>query len=119
MGAVSRYGPSLALMVVIFLLSAQSGENPDLAPWEIALRKLGHMVGYAGLFLLWWRALPGHPPHVAAAIAVAYAVTDEYHQTFVDGRTGTVRDVLIDALGVGVAWVTWPWLHRFRERWRG
>ncbi len=32
-------------------------------------------------------------------IAVAYSITDEYHQTFVDGRVGAVTDVLIDAAG--------------------
>ncbi|MBR1758137.1 MAG: VanZ family protein [Lachnospiraceae bacterium] len=31
---------------------------------------------------------------------VCYAVTDEVHQLFVDGRAGQVRDVLIDAAGV-------------------
>ncbi len=36
----------------------------------------------------------------AAAIGIAYAVTDEVHQAFVPGRQGAVRDVLIDAVGV-------------------
>lgn len=116
MAAVSRYGPPLALMALIFLLSSQGGDSPDLAPWEITLRKLGHMVGYGGLFLLWWRALPDRRPLLAAAIAIAYAVTDEYHQTFVDGRRGTPLDVLIDAAGVGVAWVA---AHRFQVQRRG
>ncbi len=36
----------------------------------------------------------------AASIAVFYAITDEVHQLFVPGRSGEVRDVLIDSLGV-------------------
>jgi hydrogenase small subunit len=42
-------------------------------------------------------------PGAAAAIAVAYAVTDEWHQTAVAGRHGTPVDVLIDAAGAGIA----------------
>jgi VanZ family protein len=39
----------------------------------------------------------------AAALSVAYAVSDEYHQTFVDGRTGTWEDIVVDALGIASA----------------
>ncbi len=28
-----------------------------------------------------------------------YAITDEFHQTFIEGRSGEIRDVLIDTLG--------------------
>lgn len=28
-----------------------------------------------------------------------YAITDEFHQTFIPGRSGEIRDVLIDSLG--------------------
>lgn len=39
----------------------------------------------------------------SAACCLAFAVTDEWHQTFVPGRGGTWVDVCIDALGVGLA----------------
>jgi VanZ family protein len=66
------------------------------------------MTEYAGLCFLWWRALRNVAPQqraVAAAwlIAVGYAATDEWHQTFVNGRHGSPVDVLIDAAGAGVA----------------
>ena len=32
-------------------------------------------------------------------ICITYAITDEYHQTFISGRTGQITDVLIDTLG--------------------
>lgn len=35
----------------------------------------------------------------AFLLSVLYAVSDEYHQTFVDGRVGCVQDVLIDSVG--------------------
>lgn len=40
------------------------------------------------------------PPLVIAAL---YACTDEWHQSFVPGRTSTLNDVLIDSLGACVA----------------
>ena len=32
-------------------------------------------------------------------ISVLYAVSDEYHQTYIRGRSGEIRDVIIDTLG--------------------
>lgn len=33
-------------------------------------------------------------------IAAAYAGLDEYHQSFVPGRTAELKDVFIDSLGI-------------------
>ncbi len=40
---------------------------------------------------------------VAFVFAVVFATTDEWHQTFVPGRDGCVRDVLIDSAGAAFA----------------
>jgi VanZ family protein len=46
-------------------------------------------------------------PRVAVAAAVAiclvYSATDEYHQTFIEGRHGTPVDTGIDSVGMAVA----------------
>lgn len=102
MAAVARFGPPVALMGLIFFLSAQPDLGSGLGSWDLVLRKLAHMVEYGLLFLLWRRALPAASPWAAAAIAVGYAATDELHQSFVDGRQGTPVDVLIDAAGVAL-----------------
>jgi VanZ family protein len=39
---------------------------------------------------------------LAVGIALGYAGTDEFHQTFVHGRHGTPVDVLIDSAGMAV-----------------
>ena len=39
---------------------------------------------------------------LAFIICVLYAISDEVHQLFVPGRSGEVRDVLIDSAGAGV-----------------
>ncbi|HEY6771126.1 MAG TPA: VanZ family protein [Solirubrobacterales bacterium] len=103
--ALLRSIAPLLLMGVIFYLSAQTstGEHPW---WDVILRKLGHVSGYALLTALWWWALEGvvrRPLVIAVSIAFAYACTDEFHQTFVHGRTGTPVDVLIDSIGMAIA----------------
>jgi VanZ family protein len=99
--------PPLLAMGVIFFLSGQPSDEVDRAWWDIALRKLAHVTEYAVLTTLWWRALRGlgmrMPLALAMAISLGYAATDEFHQTFVDGRTGTPVDVLIDSVGIAIA----------------
>ncbi|HEX2359790.1 MAG TPA: VanZ family protein [Solirubrobacterales bacterium] len=101
-----RLLPPLLVMAAIFYLSAQPFEGPDLAWYEVVARKLGHVGGYALLTTAWGWALRGlvaRPIAWAAAISFLYACSDEYHQTFVDGRAGTVTDVLIDSAGIALA----------------
>jgi VanZ family protein len=104
--------PPLAVMAFIFFLSAQQSGG-DHGTFELLLRKLAHVTEYAVLTLAWWRALRGLGARrdvkstlaLAIAIALAYSATDEFHQTFVRGRHGTPVDVLIDAIGMGIAWL--------------
>ncbi|MEA2125363.1 MAG: hypothetical protein QOI80_2145 [Solirubrobacteraceae bacterium] len=103
MTVLSRFAPPVALMGLIFFLSAQPDLSSGLGDWDLILRKAAHMVEYGALALLWWRALRTRSLLPAAAIAVAYAITDEYHQTFVEGRHGAPVDVLIDGAGVALA----------------
>jgi len=37
---------------------------------------------------------------LASFLTILYALSDEYHQTFVPGRFGTIRDVAIDSIGI-------------------
>ena len=103
MRAISRFTPPLALMGVIFFFSAQPGLETGLGIWDTILRKAAHMAEYGLLWYLWQRALQRPTPWPAAAIALAYAASDELHQTFVPGRHGTAVDVLIDAAGIAIA----------------
>ena len=43
------------------------------------------------------------------AVAALYAVTDEFHQSFVPGRYPDVRDVLVDTAGALVAVLLLRW----------
>jgi VanZ family protein len=97
-------------MAVVFVLSAQPNLNSGLRE-DFLLRKCAHVCEYVLLTLLWARALAGLRPAWpavraaagAAAIALLWAASDEWHQTFVTGRVGAVHDVGIDAIGVTIA----------------
>ena len=101
----SRFAPPLALMGLIFALSAQPSLDSGLGTIDFVGRKLIHATEFGLLYLLWLRALGwrGQARWTAAAIAIGYAITDELHQTFVSGRHGVPTDVLIDSTGVLVA----------------
>lgn len=115
MAALGRFGPPVAVMVVIFVLSAQPDLDSGLGGWDTVLRKLAHMVEFGLLWALWWRALGYGDPRPAIAITLLYAASDELHQTFVDGRVGSPVDFAIDAAGVGLAGLA-VWLRASRAR---
>jgi VanZ family protein len=96
-------------MGVIFFLSAQPNLRTELGTIDLVGRKFVHAFEFGLLWFLWLRALGwrGHAPWTAAAIAIGYAISDEFHQTFVDGRQGSPRDVLIDSAGVALAMLGW------------
>jgi VanZ like family len=100
---VRRFGPPLALMGLIFFLSAQPHLSSGLGFLDLILRKAAHMTEYGLLWFLWFRAFGHRRAWLAVVITVAYAATDEYHQSFVAGRHGTPVDVLIDAVGIAIA----------------
>jgi hypothetical protein len=99
---LALWGPPVALMALIFAFSGMTSGVEERAWWDVALRKGIHFGEYALLCALLVRALRGRIA-LAWGLTVLYAVTDELHQTFVDGRIGTPRDVLIDAAGALVA----------------
>ena len=100
--------PPLLLMAVIFLLSAQPSLDSGLGTLDDVGRKFVHFGEYVLLAWLWWRPLrtrmdPRTAALVAFLIASAYAASDEYHQSFVEGRHGAALDWLIDSAGAGLA----------------
>ncbi len=113
-----------------FLLWIDPGMSPEaVASVQIAIRKAGHMCEYAVLAVLVWRASNGPdlgrvrpwPARLAWTtwgLAVAYAASDEFHQSFVPSREGSVRDVAIDTAGAAFAVGTIWCVGQIRRRWR-
>ena len=123
-------------MVVIFFASSLPKQVSDGAgselyfsgimpvfpdPWELILKKSAHLMIYAALALLTLRALVvGGWSRDAAllgalAIAICYAGSDEFHQSFVSGRGASLRDVAIDTAGALLALAGAGWGFRMRD----
>jgi len=112
---IAAFAPPLALMGIIYFLSAQPDLNSGLGLVDEIGRKLVHMAEYGLLWWLWCRALGFRRPILAAVITLAYAATDEFHQTFVHGRVGSPVDWAIDGAGVAVAWALTAMWARSRQ----
>ena len=100
--------PVAAYMALIFYLS--SLPHPEEQLPKILFEKLGdkllHVIEYAGLGILFYRAFrrAAGPYAVVLAIAAAslYGVTDEVHQAFVPFRTSTWSDWIADTAGATI-----------------
>lgn len=71
------------------------------------VRKAAHFLEFAGLAVLVFNALHStcgkFRPFASFAVAAAYAITDEIHQIFVDGRACRFFDWLVDCSGAATA----------------
>ena len=82
---------------------------------HLGLRKLGHWTEYFILANLMAAAWQSHWPTQSGPnrfigtviLATLYAISDEWHQSFVPSRSASAVDVTIDALGAicGAIWV--------------
>jgi len=103
---VTLWGPFVGALAMIFWLSSLSDVPGAQYTWD----KFLHAVGYAGLGVLALRAFHGGfkplrlAPTLCAGIAVIlWAISDEFHQSFVPGRDATAGDVVADAVGFPIA----------------
>ena len=105
------WGPVAAWMILIFAVSSRPlpAYVSVLPDWST------HSAAFAALSILCCRALAGGlgpalrrgDAVLAVVLSVVYGVSDEYHQSFVPGRTATAWDVAKDAVGA----VMGAWLY--------
>ncbi len=113
------WGPSLLLMAIIFVLSSQSDiPGPVDELMDKLFKKTAHAIGYGMLAISYAWALQQSGVRrnrlpLALLLTLLYASSDEWHQTFVPGRTGQPLDVLIDLSGALLALGLW---QRVRHR---
>lgn len=99
---LGKWLPVFLWVALIFYLSSMSDLRSDFPDdLDFVLRKIAHVLEYAVLAALLARAWPQRKYLFweAFAVAVFYAASDEFHQLFVIGRDGSLRDVLIDSIG--------------------
>ena len=90
---------------LIFALSSVPDLGTGLGGWDLVLRKIAHAVEFGVLGALLARALS--TAWRPLALGVAYAISDEVHQSFVAGRQGSALDVAIDVVGVALGVLAW------------
>lgn len=99
---------------LIFYLS----DTPDLATslpykYDFILRKLAHMFVFMVLTYLVAASMDSQQRHYLLFVIVAaiiYAFVDELHQSYVQGRVGSGKDILVDSIGVYMG----IWLYKVR-----
>ena len=116
MGPTFRlWSPVVAYMAALYWLASIS--NVPALPEGLTDKEI-HVLMYAGLASVSVRALArgewGQVTFLASlgaiAIASAYGVFDEFHQTWVPRRTFDTADILADAIGAGAAAIAlWAW----------
>lgn len=137
-----KYIPLLAWMLIIFLFSHQvadeSAEYSRLAIWllqvlgidltEIAkgnatfiVRKAAHITEYFILCLLALNVakhkwLAPNFYFIAMIFSILYACSDEFHQTFIQGRVGCIQDVGVDSIGVLIGGIVFFLFRRFWDK---
>lgn len=117
-------------MGVIFAFSHQAHSSEATATYfgdfNVLVRKLGHISEFAVLFFLlrfallggnpvpvnandsqtqsksrqWQAAITDKTNLIAMGISVLYAASDEWHQSFIPGRSACIEDVLLDSSAV-------------------
>lgn len=97
----TKWLPVLLWCGVIFFLSSQPHlPGPEDKTWDFLFKKLGHICAYGILFGLTYKATKSVKN--SFVFCILYAMSDEYHQSFVPGRTPMVRDVGIDIIGMSL-----------------
>lgn len=85
---------------------------------DFVLRKIAHILEFAILTFLILRALSKENLSFKKVVifslffSLFYALSDEYHQTFVFGRQGAFKDVAIDSMGILLMIILWYYKKR-------
>lgn len=93
--------------------------------WHFFIRKTGHVIGYATLSILLFRAWRATLPTMSggkwasrwaiiAVLGTAFVASlDEWHQSFIPSRTGRWQDVVLDTTaGIAAQIIIFLWWKR-------
>ncbi len=119
---INSWMPVFLWMGIIYLLSA----TPNLGinyKWGFFLRKMAHIIEYFILVLLLWRAFKitfsWNKTKIylwIGSLTFLFAVSDELHQNFVATRCPSLRDVLVDTIGIILALIIIPIIIKLKEK---
>ena len=93
---VWRWGPVVAYMAAIFVMSSIPGTQVPL-PGLWRYDKVVHAIAFAGLAVLTLRAT--RRPAIAIGLTTVYGALDELHQRYTPNRSSDPEDLLADFVG--------------------
>jgi len=106
----SLWIPPICWSFLIFYLSSRSLPSTSQIFWrDFIVKKSAHVIEYAIFSSMLYRAFRNsgiskrNSGIFAICLAIIYASTDEYHQSFTPGREPRVRDVIFDTIGASLA----------------
>jgi VanZ family protein len=115
---LNAYLPPILWALLIFFFSSQRFlPGIEVTVLDFIFKKSAHMFVYFVLYLLLHRAVAMSlsdsnqlgKSHwhwfIPLVITLAYAISDEFHQALVPGRSATLRDVGYDMIGAGIAFL--------------
>ncbi len=88
--------------LIFHLSSIKQAKVSDFFVWDYVVKKTAHVTEYAILYGLIYRATKKNFI-LAYILTILYACTDEFHQSFIIGRTATPLDLGFDASGANIA----------------
>ncbi len=105
------WAAAITYALIIFLLSSLSGSQTDRFYLFKNSDKVIHIMVYSVLCLLLNRAffftfknsVKRYVPIIAIFISIVYAITDEFHQSFVPGRYASMDDIFADGIGAVIS----------------
>lgn len=116
---LARMMPAAWAMATIWWLSDKSTLYKPERISGLIWSTMGHFIMFGLLGLgIWWalgmnsRLLDRERTWLAIGIATLFGVLDEYHQSFVPGRTPDFKDMITDFLGAAVFVIVVPKLYK-------
>lgn len=105
---IFHWFPVFLWAVVIFTLSSiEVAEVTKVFFWDFLLKKSAHVIEFAIFFALIFRASRKNWV-LSFILSLVYAAGDEFHQSFVPGRTASIFDVGFDLSGANIAsYIIW------------
>ena len=108
---MKNYLPPLILMGLIFISSSiPMDKNADVPEFIISLdptlQNLFHIPVFGLLAFLWLKSFTKHSILTSTKVIITLIITilfgclEEFHQTFVSGRYGSLTDMLLNIVGI-------------------
>lgn len=112
---IIRFLPAIIWMGFIFFLSSrQTTGIGDTELNRFLILKSFHVIEYTVLIVFIFFAINKFKTSIV--LTYIYALSDEFHQLFVPGRTGKFQDTLIDLIGITIGIIVIKYFPKIKRK---